>query len=174
VARRKVVWILGSGFSKGLGGPLLKDLLTKRRYDLVNVTFTDPPLPSGRIFAYNIFDRYREAPAKPGYWEHAEEFLDFVDAASEPTSPRYGLLTKLLHEVTQSATVEELRDYALLSVASECSTYTAKATLKGESWEPYLRFKDSLVGHPDSILTSRTTRARGCSTATSSSTPNAV
>jgi len=151
--RRKVVWILGSGFSKSLGGPLLKDLLTKRRHDLVDVTFTGPALPKDRLIAYNIFDNFRETPAKAGYWEHAEEFLDFVDAASDPASPRYALLNQLLRAKTQAHSVEELRDFALLSVASECSTYTTTDHLRGESWDPYLRFKNALVGAPDAIIT---------------------
>lgn len=153
MARRKVVWILGSGFSKSLGGPLLKDLLTKRRHDLVDVTFTNPALPQERIVAYNIFEGYRETQSRAGYWEHAEEFLDFVDAASDPSSPRYALLNQLLRAKTQAYSVEALREYALLSVASECSTYTAIDNLRGESWEPYLRFKDELVRAPDAVLT---------------------
>lgn len=155
--RRKVVWILGSGFSKSLGGPLLKDLLSHRRRELVDATFSSQDFPKfppkARRVAYEVFDHYRETSQKAGYWADAEEFLDFVDVACIDGSSKGPVLEQLTSERSASTTIHQLREWAILSVASECSTYTEGADLENEAWGPYLHWKANLVREPDAIIT---------------------
>jgi hypothetical protein len=147
----KVVWILGSGFSKGLGGPLLYDLLTPK--GLIETTDQYPNLPKRQI-VYDLFQKYGPAGAK--YWAHAEEFLDFVDAAIEdPSSKRRKFLERLvvgmgLGEATPS--VEDFRTLAILAVAAECSTFVDRGSVESEAWEPYVNW--AVKRRPnDSVLT---------------------
>jgi len=79
--RPKTVWILGSGFSKGIGAPLLYELLTEKGLLLAQEVFPHTPLRSD---VYELFGKYGPASKAAKYWEHAEEFLDLVDAATEP------------------------------------------------------------------------------------------
>jgi hypothetical protein len=155
--RGKVAWILGSGFSRSLGGPLLRDLLSDRRRQLVDAVFRNqdgkPTLPAERVVAYNVFHAFKEGRDQPGYWQDAEEFLDFVDVANDEKEPRRAMLEQLLRQRTQASSVEEVRDLAILSVASEVSTYTEVPNLRGESWQPYQRWKKQLVKQGDAIVT---------------------
>jgi hypothetical protein len=47
---KKVVWILGSGFSKSLGGPLLADLLSHR-----GEAYTATKFPGQSRAIYDLF-----------------------------------------------------------------------------------------------------------------------
>ena len=80
VAERKRVWILGAGFSRPLGGPLINDLLAFRERQLIAASLPESAnaetvLDSLRVRA---FCAYGQAS---GYWQHAEDFLATVDAA---------------------------------------------------------------------------------------------
>ena len=131
----KVVWILGSGFSKGLGGPLLYELLT----DKARIETHDqyPRLPDRRI-VYDFFRNYGPDGAK--YWAHAEEFLDFVDAAiEEPSSTRRQFLERLVKGMGDKApSVDDFRKLAILAIATECSTFVDRGSLDSEAWDPYV------------------------------------
>lgn len=131
----KVVWILGSGFSKGLGGPLLDELLT----DKARIETHDqyPGLPERQI-VYDFFRKYGPDGAK--YWAHAEEFLDFVDAAiEEPSSKRRQFLERLVKGMGDTTpSVEDFRKLAILAIAAECSTFVDRGSVESEAWEPYV------------------------------------
>src|SRR4051812_45259845 len=80
----KAVWILGSGFSKSLGGPLLNDLLTER--GRVEIASRFPKLSDLWGKAHKVYQehlRNDEVKAGARLWAHAEEFLDLVDVAVE-------------------------------------------------------------------------------------------
>jgi hypothetical protein len=75
-------WILGAGFSRPLGGPLLGDLLEYQSMSLINaglpkphrdgVDFVPGSLSARAFCAYGI-DQH--------HWEHAEDFLDTVESS---------------------------------------------------------------------------------------------
>ena len=82
------VWILGAGFSKALGGPLIKDLLAKRASAMLASLF--PTAEHGDISdeQYRVrvlYDYGRER----GYWDHAEQFLDLAESAADEAKTRY-------------------------------------------------------------------------------------
>jgi hypothetical protein len=134
--RPRTVWILGSGFSKGLGGPLLHELLTPK--GLIETTDHYPNLPN-RELVYEVFQNY--GPSGARYWEHAEDFLDFVDAAiEEPTSKRRLFLERLVkgRGGDKAPSVADFRTLAILAVAAECSTFVDRGSVDSEAWEPYV------------------------------------
>jgi hypothetical protein len=91
---RRTVWILGSGFSKSLGGPLLDDLFSDATSALVDAVYSDKTWAqySGQADAFAtsavraLFREYGPVPRGTGHqrlWSDAEAFLDYVDAAAQ-------------------------------------------------------------------------------------------
>jgi hypothetical protein len=148
--RPKTVWILGSGFSKGIGAPLLYELLTEKGHLLAQEVFPNTPLRSD---VYELFGKYGPASKSAKYWEHAEEFLDLVDAATEQaSSPRRKFIEKLLHRINNNLTLNAFRDLATLAIATEVNAHVEIGSLKAEAWKPYLHWAKQLNAQ-DSIIT---------------------
>jgi len=101
--RGGTVWILGAGFSRSLGGPLIEDLLAHRERAVLEGFFSKDPgtrvarlaLVEDNFHARGFFQYGR----KQGYWENAEQFLDIVETAAagnNSTSHPSALLASML------------------------------------------------------------------------------
>lgn len=149
---KKTVWVLGSGFSKSLGGPMLYELIGEKAEQVTREVF---PHLGGREIVYNLFRKHQKT-----LWEHAELFMEFIDLAMIPNSPQRrileGLANTAAYEVkgpgAPRVTMEQLRYDAVMTVAAECSTYTHNADLRAEAWAPYYDFRD-MLGVEDTIIT---------------------
>jgi hypothetical protein len=148
--RPKTVWVLGSGFSKGLGGPLLADLLSEKRRAQAADVFKRLP-DRGRI--YQLFRNFGPNE-RLRYWENAEEFLEIIDlAAADVDGPEYKLIRRLyVREFGEEPEVQRLRDLVALSVAAECSSNVETASINAEAWQPY-RYWAKRLERSDTILT---------------------
>jgi hypothetical protein len=146
--RPATVWVLGSGFSKALGGPLLDGLLSKSALEDTIEVF--PKLPE-RSVVYEVF-----RDLKLQRWEHAEQFLEFVDLAASEDSPNHNILKRHLNQCTSegaaSITPAHFRDLATLAIAAEVSTYTEGVDVRAEAWAPYLRWAKARKGN-DAVVT---------------------
>ena len=133
---RKVVWILGSGFSKSLGGPLLYHLLSHRGEAFVQAKFPKLDRTVYRLFRQHLVGQNE----RPVYWDHAEEFLDFVSTAAQDGNKeqhdilRRALQSLMMYELTP--TVEEIYRNALQCLAAEC-VFTTHTSTESEAWRPY-------------------------------------
>jgi hypothetical protein len=136
-ADQKVVWILGSGFSKSLGGPLLPDLF-KRRDELQARGLMDENLQ--RIYA--LYDQC----TRRGWCSHAEDFLDFID-----TAEKNAMRKSMLEGETGGLAISAIRHYAIWIVANECDFLTF-ADLEMEAWQPYTRWAER-VRPGDTVVT---------------------
>jgi len=146
----KTVWILGSGFSKGLGGPLLYELLTEKARLETNDQYPSAP---NRNAVYHLYAKYGPSGAK--YWAHAEDFLEFVDAAiEEPSSTRRQFLERLVNGLglPDGMLVENFRKLAILAVSLECSTFVDRGFVDSETWEPYVGWARER-GPNDTVIT---------------------
>jgi hypothetical protein len=88
MADGKIVWILGAGFSKSLGAPLLSELLTPESRERVLMAW--PNKFGDHAIARSIVNLYlggvhgpRHAKPMEKHWEHAEEFLERLDRARD-------------------------------------------------------------------------------------------
>src|SRR5688572_12853913 len=94
----KRVWILGAGFSRPLGGPLLNDVLSLKSWHRLVARwpkiFAQASLSRSMSQVYRLYrfgTTFKEGTAtcrghnSPGehLFEHAEEFLVFLDRAQE-------------------------------------------------------------------------------------------
>src|SRR6476646_2553358 len=87
----KRVWILGAGFSRSLGGPLMFDLLSlaARRRILRAYPKYITPQDADRVFwLFHCGAGFPEGPLHPDFemrgerrWQDAEEVLDVLDSA---------------------------------------------------------------------------------------------
>jgi hypothetical protein len=143
-----VVWVLGSGFSKHVGGPLLNELLTPRGRSLVAARFQD-----GGDFYPEVSEIYQQHLGSNGaqLWNNAEEFLDLIDQA-RTTEGLGHLLTKHRSGDYRPLSMQFLWEGACRAVADECR-FCDHAYLRGEeAWRPYKNWATGL-SDGDSIIT---------------------
>lgn len=142
IEHRRTAWILGSGFSRSLGGPLLDDLLSERGQ-------AEGRARVGDCFG-NIHDLYwkhlrgHSRQQGPTYWRNAEEFLDFVQSMTIENSPR--------RKMFETSDPDDLHRLALLAVATEC-LFDAHASQEAEAWQPYIAWAKRLLNPGDTIIT---------------------
>jgi len=142
-----VVWVLGSGFSKHVGGPLLNELLTPRGRSLVSARFED-----GADLYPEVREIYRAHAGQSGaqLWNNAEEFLDLIDQAR--TNEGLGhLVTKTRMSGQAPLPMQFLWESACRAVADECR-FCDHAYTEGEAWRPYKDWAN-LVTNDDFIVT---------------------
>jgi len=142
----KTVYIIGSGFSVGVGGPLLYDLLSDRGRAEMLARF---PALEPCEYVYNVFWRHQRGNKKADgheiLWSHAEEFLDYVNTTAWTTGARTSVLENILRDVSV-ASFKSIADFARLAafaVAAECSFARDQNPLR-ESWEPYVDWSRGL------------------------------
>jgi hypothetical protein len=167
-AEKRVVWVLGAGFSKPLGGPLLPQLLSRRLEKEIQARFpsSDANAPYSRVHAqptaivrnlyeYGLSDERLRSPAsishKMNLWAHAEEFIDYLDTALEPppkdgANPHAVLLTQIVREVSGSngPSLPQLQAAARRIVAAECCAFLQNVNPRSERWQPYRTWLRSL------------------------------
>ena len=87
-AHTPTVWILGAGFSKGLGGPLIQDLLAHREEKVLESFFPKNVYGEAAkdLFKVRLFFNYG---LELHYWDHAEHFLDLVESAAAEKGPDF-------------------------------------------------------------------------------------
>jgi hypothetical protein len=178
----KTVWILGAGFSRSLGGPLMNDLLAYMESDHILEMLRHPAIGASilntlagqsfdirSLFAYGIAH---------GYWQHAEHFLDICETAladqtarrpsaalsrvkpllrmGSPTSPppHYNNRKAFLDYPLHKCfqTIEELVNAARRAVAGDCWAFLKGADVESERWSPYVQWAEHL-NEKDMVLT---------------------
>jgi hypothetical protein len=167
--------VLGAGFSRSLGGPLLQDLLSVASRFRVYAEYgavlaqdvTDPV-----YWLYHFGSNFEEGTLDPTVkmqgarlWRNAEEFLEVLDEAA--ASPRREQALKDAWKRARAGLPDQrgfenelpdaasLRDAATRLIAASCSVFIEgldRETIKaGERWKPYqawireLRENDTLV-----------------------------
>lgn len=161
---KKRVWVLGAGFSRSLGGPLIQHLLAAQEPGATRDLF--PEVAAG---ISNVRTFY--AAGVGTHWDHAEHFLDMVERAAEDheCNPHaataraydYRLLANLLSDKfrdertgqwEQFASLVDLAVAARRAVACDCSQFLQRADLRGEAWRPYVQWASILTGD-DTVAT---------------------
>ena len=157
----RIVWVLGAGFSKPLGGPLLAEMLTSVGASRVAAAF--PQSSYGILYGEpadsirNVYARYGPTSEKaPGYkkhWDNAEEYLEFLDAAAyaEENRGERAPLVQLRNSLF-GARPPSSAEVAKRLMAAECCTFYKDADPESEKWQPYRRWVREL-GEGDSVIT---------------------
>jgi len=169
---RRVVWVLGAGFSRPLGGPLLGDLFRPEAWDRLSASYDQakyPPLYdvecriAHALFNYGIAFKNGHVATAPGLangflrasdgehiWVDAEAFLASLDTAGlEPKSAAARRIDALIRKVADEASAnrasaEEIAGGAKRLIAAECSAFLLGADLDSESWLPFISWAKKL------------------------------
>jgi len=160
------VWVLGAGFSKSLGGPLLVDLFSRQSIANLETRFPVKEfkklhddrvrLVVGLYLAGTSWaEHLREGRETARVWANAEEFLDYLDtaAAGGEESPAWKRIVGVTHEwLKKPATPKTLVGPARRLLAAECAAFSKGADPDSETWEPYRLWFKGLTGE-DTIIT---------------------
>lgn len=159
----KTVWILGAGFSKPLGGPLLTELLTEESLGKVVLTYPDVkwghPASSFARDAWNIFcsKQDRNIPL----WSDPEEYLDRLDSAvckGPDSAPWKHLWKTFFPEPYPGQTrptdfsLNETSDWAKRWVIAECCAFVESSDPGSERWRAHRDWAQLLKGD-SSVIT---------------------
>jgi hypothetical protein len=142
--QKRVAWVLGAGFSRSLGGPLLDDMFSRRTGEETRLKFRSLQTDAHLALYQKYLDHRRP---ESGYvlWKHAEEFIDYIDTARK-AGPRYDLVAR---EISQD--IEGLYFRCVQAIAAE-NSFASDGDLQSEPWLPYVDWAKSLSGR-DSIIT---------------------
>jgi len=168
IRERKTVWILGAGFSRSLGGPLLTDLFRQESLDDIKGIPGCEKIANELIATQGLFNWGRD---KAKCWENAEDFLAFIDLAhGAPVDSVKKAKLDALYFCVQvpyfdigagkelsrplSALVREVTpDVVRRALAIECSRFLFDPILADECWLPYMAWAKSLEPSRDRIIT---------------------
>lgn len=153
---KKIVWVLGAGFSKALGGPMLNELLTQPGYDewVARHPELGDAAEAGRLFwgQYRGWGQHKGSNPH-GIWAHAEDFLDYVDTAYRTVGHRAERLSRMLDgHPTYLGDIKQFRQHCLKCVAAQCY-FTRDADQSLEAWQPYADWGNTLRRGQDAIIT---------------------
>jgi len=173
-----IVWVLGAGFSRPLGGPLLADLLLPRALDNLRYRFPEQeyqPLfaPAskaahwiynyGRRFEYGHVYHWDRENSGDFFWRDAEEYLDYLDTGafrgsqSPPAQQLLQLSDRCLGSISPSAaiprpSINELAAAGRRLLAAESSAFMLTLDMKSERCEPYIMWARQ-IEPSDTIIT---------------------
>lgn len=170
---RRIVWVLGAGFSRPLGGPLLGDLFRPEAWDRLSAYYPEKDYPklygpecrvAHALFNYGIaFENGKVAMANGlanGFlrgsdgehiWADAEAFLASLDtAALDPESAAARRMNALIRKVFDEAnpitpSPASIAGAAKRLIAAECSAFLIGADLKSEMWLPFVSWVKKLA-----------------------------
>jgi hypothetical protein len=153
----RVVWVLGAGFSKPLGGPLLGQLLSPGSVQDLQERFGRGRLPVSdaarcACHVYHYGRKYAEGSLLPDpiagetLWEDAEDFIARLDSSESIAGARYTLqriCTTLRRLIPASwpqkePSLEDMREGARRLVAADCSLFAEDAKLIHEPWSAHI------------------------------------
>jgi hypothetical protein len=161
---RGIVWILGAGFSRFLGGPLLNELLTIRAAQRIATVYNGEEAQAVSEFEAiaRLFEAGLPSTASNGkaQWQHAEEFLEQLALAAEnPTQRRLLVQWSQSSEAVEQGvrgvtedSVPALYESAVRMLVAECCLFLEEANPKLERWAPYRSWAQALDVN-DTILT---------------------
>lgn len=160
-----VVWILGAGFSKPLGGPLLTDLFSQRLTNelLAHFRAVAPEVARDLEVADNVYRGRgnRESVKLRGLpWGNPEQFLELLDigcCADARSETRAIVARKIAAATSQTEAKAEgnLTRYSAVTrryFAAAASLFLEGQSLASERWSPYRAWAKQLRPN-DTVLT---------------------
>lgn len=157
-----VVWILGAGYSRALGAPLLGEMFSSEALKRVRATY--PKLDDISVVSFEeIVSNYQRGAYAAAHfqpterlWLHAEEFLERVDLACRDDIAGKILQASWIGGPEDKSFIHgwgvQILVPALQLMAAECCAFLETADLRSERWEPYHRWANLLESN-DTVIT---------------------
>lgn len=170
VGSARTVWILGAGFSRSLGGPLLADLFKPRAWGDDAIFFPPDRFPNlaDDLFMTRVLFNSGQ---KGGLWSNAEEFLAYADAAHRAEgSPRRAILANLAKRTKTEGLAETgppagqersaMRERVLANLdrvtrralAAQTAEFLLDLDQQDERWRPYRDWVSTLQPIHDTVV----------------------
>ena len=161
------VWVLGAGFSKALGGPLLADLFRPRSVEDDLVAFPKDQYP---YLAWDLcLSRlFCEIGKSEGRWADAEGLLAYVDSAHRDADDRKKKILRLMfNRMKTQIPGKTLTDVDFKfararflatpvairrALAAECSAFMDETHDNDEIWQPYRAWSRTLDPLRDTVI----------------------
>lgn len=144
----RVVWLLGAGFSKPLGGPLFSELISDQSERWTKSWLTvrgfAPESPSNVL---GIFKRGQQAKL----WENAEDCLSLIDEARSDQVAALVIRQALGTVVDDIETVWKRITQFVTSATAHFVDRAFASTQLPEVWTPYERWTE-LLSEQDSVV----------------------
>ena len=161
---KKIVWVLGSGFSVPLGGPTLNDLLSPSYRRILSKIFEKSSFPNlyndnYLHWSYKIYNTGRnETSTLPRMWFNAEEYIDYLDtAAKNPKSQANYRIEAVIQNAKLSREPIDINELSITTrriIAAECSVFLQNISTELEEWQPYKQWARQLKNYNhDTIIT---------------------
>jgi hypothetical protein len=162
------VWVLGAGFSRSLGAPLLHDLFQPESIEEARVYFPEAGFPKLSVDLMAARAAYNRGKSIANLWADPEQFLAFVDDAyggyssarrehlkilatrKRPDEPGLDLFSNTAAPLARIIG-EDLRRAARRALAAETSRFLM-SDRTSELWIPYQHWASQL-GQEDTIIT---------------------
>jgi hypothetical protein len=158
---KRIVWVLGAGFSQPLGAPELGNLITPNRLADIHAHFSpaEYPVLDERCIKF-IASLFEAGVAHDRQlWRDPEEFLDYLDAAATRDGPARFWVNKLAESfpggwagVERAEKPVMLHDAARRMMAAACMAFLEGQDVRTERWQPYWDWI-RLVKPEDTIIT---------------------
>jgi hypothetical protein len=165
-----IVWILGAGFSKPLGGPLLGKMLSPEAERDLAVRYSNAPSLGDRYataarFLYQYGRSGKKYAVKipnggategEDLWEDAEQYLDYLDTAAETLGPGRDRLVQILGLLNSDLQYKDVKAIAASGrrlLAAECCAFLVGAVPASERWSPYRRWLEHVATGEDILIT---------------------
>jgi hypothetical protein len=151
----RTVWVLGAGFSRSLGGPLLPDLFRQEDKRDLEVRYPEIKYADLASACWKTQGLYNWGQFVEHQWTDAEQFIDFVDCA-KPDSPACEMLMRMTTSLNiprdaqwsahnpAFSNLAEIQSSAVRALAAECSWFWRSALVQTERWAPYQAWLDAL------------------------------
>lgn len=146
-SNNKIVWVLGAGFSRALGGPLLPELFDEHR---MRRTIVTSPAKFGPLQKHwdNIIQVFHRRNGEPGFehvfpWRDAEEFIELLELAALDDRQAMAVMGPLL-VMNEQMTPKEMAKIARKLLAAVTHDFIAGTNTASERWHPYKRWAGEL------------------------------
>ncbi len=161
----KTGWILGAGFCRSLGGPLLNDFFSYQSLRRIQAHYSTAHY-SGLSTAEDIVDLYRAGltSERGPEWSNAEDFACRIDLCSRSEAERAALThavkdlfeapsrPRLLAQLKTDHGSRRLHAAVLKLLAAECCLFLRELQHKLELLRPYERWGEALTAE-DTVIT---------------------
>ena len=154
---KQTVWVLGAGFSRSLGGPLMTELFAPvpEADDLAYF----PQKPYGDLaHDLSMTRKVFQHGLKQRCWADAEDFLAKVDEAFDERGPSWNVLERVVRQRSHpSRTLDDylanIQRITRRTLAAQTVRFVLDPKLEDERWLPYREWAKTLEPGRDTIIT---------------------
>jgi hypothetical protein len=153
-----VAWVVGSGFSRSLGGPLLDELFDEHRFRRLRAPRWEVDLSAWeRVYSdwstvFHLFRRLDRPGGTARPWRNAEEYVELLQLAGSGDAAALHVLYATTGADPWDKIMPRVGSVATKYLAAVTAEFVQDAAMDTERWKPYRRWI-ARVRENDAIIT---------------------